>query len=311
MFQSVSIRFERFANSNLNAQLWAWVRHAVSRVRQIIASLGEGSRGSERGLGRGYRGERRTGRFWALNVNTQSKAPWYPMAQFVDRPLPEALELPRLQEPRPRDKRRDNLRNGPGFGRPRGSQGKVTKDLKEGLIEGAVLCGYNGAGEGGLVGYCRWLAERHPKVYGHLLAKLLPYNLNATSAAIQTVKIVSIPSGVFLNHEQMELAQQGKPFTIDHDEPAPCEEPVEPAPPEVPATTKEPIVQQDEALSPEEAELLARLAALGIEEFRRLLDAVMSEPAKASSVKYESMALHLPQAPIPPSRSKRPPGGRW
>ena len=57
---------------------------------------------------------------------------------FVDRPLPEAFVLPRLCEPRPRDKRWDNLRHD---GRVKGLQNKITKDLKEGLLEGAILHG--------------------------------------------------------------------------------------------------------------------------------------------------------------------------
>jgi hypothetical protein len=84
---------------------------------------------------------------------------------FTDRPLPEALELPRLREPRPRDKRLDNLR-------------------------------HLGRTKGGLVGYCHHLAERHPKAYCGLLGKLLPFNLNANvaSATVNEVRIISVPA---------------------------------------------------------------------------------------------------------------------
>ena len=73
---------------------------------------------------------------------------------------------------------------------------KICRDLKQGLIEGAVLHGYDGAGEDGLIGYCHHLAERHPKAYCGLLAKLLPFNMNANvaTAAINEVRIVSVPS---------------------------------------------------------------------------------------------------------------------
>ena len=152
------------------------------------------------------------------------------MAQFVDHPLPASLELPRLQEPRPRHRGTENLRNGPGTGRIKGIQNRICRDLKEGLLQSAILHGYDGAGQNGLIGFCLHLAERHPKIHGGLLAKLLPYNLTApTGPSITSVNIVSVPTGVHLSHEQIACAQQGKPFAIDHDPmceaPAPIEEP--------------------------------------------------------------------------------------
>ena len=115
---------------------------------------------------------------------------------FIDRPLPATLELPRLVD-RPRDKRLDNLRHGPGIGRPAGVQDKITRDLKQGLLEGAIAHGYDGEGEDGLVGYCHHLAERHPKMYCHLLAKLLPYNLNANvDGTAPGTGSASLPSGL-------------------------------------------------------------------------------------------------------------------
>ena len=100
------------------------------------------------------------------------------MPQFVDHPLPASLVLPRLQAPRPRDKRLDNLQRN---GRPKGAQDKITKDLKLGLIEGAVQAGFDGEGTGGLIGYCKWMAMFHPKAYATLLVKLLPYNIHANT----------------------------------------------------------------------------------------------------------------------------------
>jgi hypothetical protein len=144
------------------------------------------------------------------------------MPQFVDHPLPASLVLPRLQAPRPRDKRLDNLQRN---GRPKGAQDKITKDLKLGLIEGAVQAGFDGEGTGGLIGYCKWMAMFHPKAYATLLVKLLPYNIHAnteSSPTITSVNILSVPSGCHLTQEQMECARQGQPFAIDH-EPTPDE----------------------------------------------------------------------------------------
>jgi len=144
---------------------------------------------------------------------------------FTDRPLPESLQLPRLCEPKPRDKRWDNLRPTP---RVKGTQNRITRDLKEGLIEGAVQCGYDDEGAGGLIGYCRRLAERHPKVYASLLAKLLPYNLNANvAAAINEVRIFSVPPGAHLSPEQLKGIEQGKSVLDLQPQPS-IEEPIAP-----------------------------------------------------------------------------------
>jgi hypothetical protein len=183
---------------------------------------------------------------------------------YVDRPLPEALELPRLRAPRPRDKRLDNLR--PGHGRIRGTQNKICRDLKEGLLEGAILHGYDGAGQGGLIGYCLHLAERHPKAYCGLLGRLLPYNLNANvaSAMINEVKIISVPSGGRLSPEQMARAQAGEPFVIDQSPPEQLDAPIE-------------TVQGIEPRSAEEARWLAKLNALSDEELARRVENLVAD----------------------------------
>ena len=94
---------------------------------------------------------------------------------FPNIELPADFDVPCIND-KSRDRRLANLRNGPGIGREKGKQNKICRDLKEGLLEGAILHGYDGAGEDGLIGYCHHLAERHPKAYAMLLARLLPYN---------------------------------------------------------------------------------------------------------------------------------------
>jgi hypothetical protein len=135
---------------------------------------------------------------------------------------------------------------------------KITKDLKEGLLEGAIRHGYDGAGLDGLVGYCQHLAERYPKTYGYLLGKLLPYNLNANvaSAAVSEVRILSVPADHYLSRADIER-MQSSPATlevqpIEQPEPVMQAEPVrleaataaivdepEPAPAPVPAPMSE------------------------------------------------------------------------
>ena len=180
---------------------------------------------------------------------------------YVDRPLPETLELPRLCEPRPRHRGKENLRYGPGTGRIKGHQNKITRDLKEGLLEGAILHGYDGQGEGGLTGYCHYLAERHPKAYAYLLAKLLPYNLNANvaSAAINEVRIISVPSGSHLTRAAIDaLAHDSTLQAIPAE--ANLLEPAYEAEASVPI--EEPVAREIEPQTPEEEQrLIDRLMA--------------------------------------------------
>jgi hypothetical protein len=144
--------------------------------------------------------------------------------------LPADFHVPCINN-RPRDKRLANLR--PGVGRPKGCQDKITRDLKEGIIEGAVQAGFDGQGEGGLVGYCRWMAMFHPKAYALLLAKLLPYNVaaNVSSASINEVRILSIPSGQHLTKAAIDALEhdstlQTMPADANLLEPTPMKAPV-------------------------------------------------------------------------------------
>jgi hypothetical protein len=155
---------------------------------------------------------------------------------YVDRPLPEALELPRLREARPRDKRLDNLRQGPGIGRVKGVQNKICRDLKEGCLEAAINVGRDGNGLDGLVGFLEDLARNHKRAFTSLLVKMLPMQLTAdvNKSTINEVRIISVPAGGRLSPEQMERVQAGEPFVIDHvsqQEHAPQPEPAsDPAP---------------------------------------------------------------------------------
>jgi hypothetical protein len=77
----------------------------------------------------------------------------------------------------------------------RGTQNKITQDLRRGIIEGAVEHGEDGKGKGGLVGYLKFCARKHPKAYLGLLGKLLPYNISADVAAgtTATFNIIAVP----------------------------------------------------------------------------------------------------------------------
>ena len=135
---------------------------------------------------------------------------------YVDRPLPEGLKLPKLREPTPAEKKRNaNLIHN---GRIPGVVNKLSRDVKAGIINGAIAHGYDGAGEGGLDGFFRMCCERFPKNYMHLISKLVPLqvNSNVTGATINAVNIVSIPTGNYLSQEDIDRITG--PRQIEHEQ---------------------------------------------------------------------------------------------
>ena len=138
---------------------------------------------------------------------------------FIDRPLPETLVLPRIAE-KPRDRRLDNLRP-----RLKGGANKITRDVKEGILEGAIAFGSDGTGAGGLTGYFTMCAAKYPKAYMHLLGKLVPMNLTSDGTVgnhIASVNIISVPTNTFLSPDDMAKVRDRKPLQIEH-MPAPVE----------------------------------------------------------------------------------------
>jgi hypothetical protein len=82
----------------------------------------------------------------------------------------------------------------PGHGK-RGGRGpntpnKTPRATKQTLLDVACSVGSDGCGTDGLVGYCRWLGKRHPKIFLRQLARLLvldtPKNCLAPGGADET-----------------------------------------------------------------------------------------------------------------------------
>ncbi|MCA1474295.1 hypothetical protein [Bradyrhizobium sp. NBAIM08] len=98
------------------------------------------------------------------------------------------------------DQRLKNLRS--GRGRQWGSRNRITRDLKQAVIDAAIAHGSDGHGRGGLTGYGFFLASRHPKAFAGLLAKLLPLQIDGHIASSLTqINIVSIPSDHYLGSD--------------------------------------------------------------------------------------------------------------
>ena len=102
--------------------------------------------------------------------------------------------------------------------KPKGAVAKITRDLKEGIIDAAVNVGRDGAGTDGLVGFLEDTALHHRKAFCGLFMKLLPLNLNANVAGpvINSVQIVSVPSNTYLTSEDMQRIQDGAMPAIEH-----------------------------------------------------------------------------------------------
>ena len=124
----------------------------------------------------------------------------------------------------------------PKVRRARGTQNKITRDLKQGIVHGAAKHGSDGKGKGGLYGYLEFCAKKYPTHYMPLLGKLLPYHINGNvNVGIGTLKIVSVPADRYLSPG--DVARLVDPDYVDppvviENAPAMVREP-EPDPPEV------------------------------------------------------------------------------
>ena len=76
----------------------------------------------------------------------------------------------------------------PGPGRPKGLQNKITRELKEAILQAAEQTGKDGQGAEGLVGYLRRVAEEDVKAFSGLLGKVLPLQVAGSLDVTMTTK---------------------------------------------------------------------------------------------------------------------------
>lgn len=181
---------------------------------------------------------------------------------YIDRPLPADFEVPAIAP----------LRHKPPRKR-KGQVAKVTRDLKQGILNGAIAHGYDGEGEGGLDGYLAMCAEKYPKHYMNLLGKLVPMQLNTdvSGQRIGSINIVSIPSNHFLSAEDIARMRVSPPL-LEHEHERPYDA----------LSTKVEIADEPEfdaaaepepefvPRSPREAQMFAKLSAMSHDELLRL-----------------------------------------
>lgn len=62
-------------------------------------------------------------------------------------------------------------------GKPKGAKNKFGVRLKEAILEAAERSGRDGKGKDGAVGYLVWLSRSEPAVFGRMLEKVMPLQL--------------------------------------------------------------------------------------------------------------------------------------
>ena len=67
-------------------------------------------------------------------------------------------------------------------GRARGTRNKITVRLRDCILEATELGGQDGHGKNGAVGYLVWLSRAEPVVFGRMLEKLLPMQVDTMDA---------------------------------------------------------------------------------------------------------------------------------
>ena len=85
---------------------------------------------------------------------------------------------------------------------------RISRDLKEGIVDAAIAVGRDGNGTDGLAGYLEMCAKKYPKQYISLLSRVLPLQITTnTGAFIGEVNIVSVPPDRFLSSEDVKRLQ--------------------------------------------------------------------------------------------------------
>src|SRR3954471_8879865 len=125
---------------------------------------------------------------------------------FQDHPLPADFSVvPIIQRSKPLPPRKK-----------KGAVARITRDLKQGIIEAAENIGSDGNGEGGLVGFLEDLGRHHKKAFAGLLGKVLPMQPSAsTGVSPVAINIIGVPSGHYLSEEDIAKAR-GETLQIEH-----------------------------------------------------------------------------------------------
>jgi hypothetical protein len=92
----------------------------------------------------------------------------------------------------PHNSREAGVRFGKGHakrgGRKKGVPNKLSRDLKEAIVEAAIASGYDTKGKDGLRGYMKRMADYEMRIFGGMLRAMIPLQVNATVRPSDTYK---------------------------------------------------------------------------------------------------------------------------
>jgi hypothetical protein len=74
-----------------------------------------------------------------------------------------------------------------GLGRPKGAKNKFGVRLKEAILAAAEASGRDGKGKDGAVGYLVWLSRAEPAVFGRMLEKVMPLQVDVHDKTDRTL----------------------------------------------------------------------------------------------------------------------------
>lgn len=140
-----------------------------------------------------------------------------PQRQQRARPI-ERDNTPRLR-PMRQEKHPNLVRyaKGEAPGRPPGSRNKVTRIVKEALLDSLEESGSDGKGKDGSVGYFVWLSRSEPVAYAALIARVLPMQLQVSGDVNHTGAVAQVR----MTSKELEakLKERGLPMPtlIEHD----------------------------------------------------------------------------------------------
>jgi hypothetical protein len=92
---------------------------------------------------------------------------------------------------------------------------RVTRDLKQVILNAAARVGFDGNGKGGIEGYLMWAARKEPKSFMTLLGRALPHTVHATldmkplltrDEAIAELKLRGLPTSLI---DQLDFIKIG------------------------------------------------------------------------------------------------------
>jgi hypothetical protein len=89
----------------------------------------------------------------------------------------------------------------------------MSRDLKNSILNGAINCGSDGKGTGGLEGFLTDLATNHKQHFTPLLGKMLPLTLKTDlleNGAVRSISILSMPTERFLTEQDIKMLQLPK-----------------------------------------------------------------------------------------------------